>query len=423
LCCICRTPFNVPATTKSCSHTFCWECICSAIAVLPQCPIDRSPLSLEDVSLASPIVRHMVSELPVYCTHRSLGCDHQCERQLLEHHLKDECLYEPLPCPERKCDQFIKRKDLKSHSHPGDDQFCTTCDLKFPDASHASGCPDAQVSCEHQPHGCRWTGRQADRPDHLERCPYEPLKEFFLMNSKRISALEAENQRLKDRLEELAFVFDRSRHDVHAMKYLLHPWFKLPANASHNAAVSSSTSSPTGTMPLNGADFFPHSSSQSDEHDPFPEIFEGETQHTLFPPHRIPFQYPHLLPPDHTAPPTSISVAPLDLDGTLEHTFTSLRDSVVTLAKTVEHTGRRHDIALTTENVRVAEELAGVKAAVRGIRQQVHRIMMERVPGNEIGDKRIDPDMIVSGNPYLRSVLGSYPALTKSMPTTSVTKL
>lgn len=60
----------------------------------------------------------MVSELPVYCTHRSLGCDHQCERQLLEHHLKDECPYETLPCPERKCDQFIMRKDLKSHSHP-----------------------------------------------------------------------------------------------------------------------------------------------------------------------------------------------------------------------------------------------------------------------------------------------------------------
>lgn len=49
--------------------------------------------------------------------------------------------------------------------------------------------------------------------------------------------------------------------------------------------------------------------------------------------------------------------------------------------------------------------------------------MMERVPGNEMGDKRMDPDMMVSGNPYLRSVLGSYPALTKSMPTTSVTKL
>lgn len=54
-----RTPFNEPVTTRTCFHTFCQECILQALSVSNHCPIDRSPLSVELLGQADPIVRHV----------------------------------------------------------------------------------------------------------------------------------------------------------------------------------------------------------------------------------------------------------------------------------------------------------------------------------------------------------------------------
>jgi hypothetical protein len=54
-----RAPFNDPVTTRTCFHTFCQECILQALSVSNYCPIDRSPLSVELLGQADPIVRHV----------------------------------------------------------------------------------------------------------------------------------------------------------------------------------------------------------------------------------------------------------------------------------------------------------------------------------------------------------------------------
>ena len=54
-----RAPFNEPVTTRTCFHTFCQECILQALSVSNHCPIDRSPLSVELLGQADPIVRHV----------------------------------------------------------------------------------------------------------------------------------------------------------------------------------------------------------------------------------------------------------------------------------------------------------------------------------------------------------------------------
>ncbi|EGO25425.1 hypothetical protein SERLADRAFT_437174 [Serpula lacrymans var. lacrymans S7.9] len=58
VCCICHAPFTDPTTTKTCSHTFCHHCILEAVKHSPQCPVDRSPLSLQSLLPANPIVKH-----------------------------------------------------------------------------------------------------------------------------------------------------------------------------------------------------------------------------------------------------------------------------------------------------------------------------------------------------------------------------
>jgi hypothetical protein len=106
-------PFIDPTTTRTCFHTFCRDCIIRAIAHVPQCPVDRSPLGVDDLTPANPIVRavsphtppcdrplireflvrQLVDELVVECPYRSSGCTITCQRQLLTTHLKDACPY------------------------------------------------------------------------------------------------------------------------------------------------------------------------------------------------------------------------------------------------------------------------------------------------------------------------------------------
>jgi hypothetical protein len=55
-------PFVEPTTTRTCSHTFCRECIVRAVELAPQCPVDRSPLTLDDLLPANPIVRSVSND-------------------------------------------------------------------------------------------------------------------------------------------------------------------------------------------------------------------------------------------------------------------------------------------------------------------------------------------------------------------------
>jgi len=71
-------------------------------------------------------------------------------------------------------------------------------------------------------------------------------------------------------------------------------------------------------------------------------------------------------------------IAPLNLSTTLEGSFHGLRESVVGLAASVDSMGRRHEIALTNETARMAEEVGGLRAGLHGLRMQIHAIMMDR---------------------------------------------
>ncbi|KAH6914359.1 hypothetical protein BKA70DRAFT_663777 [Coprinopsis sp. MPI-PUGE-AT-0042] len=92
ICCICRAPFNDPITTVTCQHTFCRECILRALSHAPQCPVDRLPLSEDELAPTNSIVRSMVDELLVECVYKQDGCSYQGERQQLPIHLKEQCL-------------------------------------------------------------------------------------------------------------------------------------------------------------------------------------------------------------------------------------------------------------------------------------------------------------------------------------------
>jgi hypothetical protein len=51
----------------------------------------------------------------VECVHKSSGCKHVCQRQLLAIHLRDECVYGQVECSEPECGVIVTRSQLEEH--------------------------------------------------------------------------------------------------------------------------------------------------------------------------------------------------------------------------------------------------------------------------------------------------------------------
>lgn len=98
-----------------CSHIFCESCIYQALESAPQCPVDRSPLSLSDLQTAVKIIHNMVNELVAHCPRSSFGCTYVGQRHLIIHHLNSECEYTPLPCEMEECSELVLKRDMNSH--------------------------------------------------------------------------------------------------------------------------------------------------------------------------------------------------------------------------------------------------------------------------------------------------------------------
>lgn len=118
------------SSTKT-RHTFCHSCIVQALQSSSLCPIDRQPLSLEDVKPAPKIVASLVNELVVSCPRQ---CGANVERACLRGHLNGTCDLEPIICA---CGETIIRRDQKS-----------VLDFEQQEASDLSGCLHEWQFCD-----------------------------------------------------------------------------------------------------------------------------------------------------------------------------------------------------------------------------------------------------------------------------------
>ncbi|GBE81455.1 hypothetical protein SCP_0311840 [Sparassis crispa] len=193
VCCICRSPFVDPCTTRTCCHTFCYKCISMAVDVARQCPIDRSPLSMHDLAPADPVVRNLVDELVVECPQHSKGCPHTCQRLLLTAHLKDSCGFVEVPCPDGKCEQQILRNDVPNHKHAGES---STGAESHPESSLTT--PEIE------------TRSTSPRP----------------VSAPTADVLAAENALLRMRLSALEGIVSAMRLEMHAVQRALGPWYR-----------------------------------------------------------------------------------------------------------------------------------------------------------------------------------------------------
>ncbi|KAH8108037.1 hypothetical protein BXZ70DRAFT_31609 [Cristinia sonorae] len=452
VCCICRAPFVNPYTTRTCSHTFCRECIFAALQITPQCPIDRSHLTMENLSPADPLLRNLVDELLVECPNHSAGCTETPQRQLVGAHLRDKCLYSKIPCPEGNSDRSVMRKDAAEHCHDstsgspqrgteesqegsesqnctGLSTTCSACLATISDgsfAAHSEICPDIVISCTHASHGCPWTGRRiAMQSTHLPTCPYESIKGFFAIHDNKTAALEQENVQLRHQISVMQGMVNIMQRELDAVKRVLGPWYG-PDPTLTSTAMSSSyltsgfephsettvhtdISDADGGLSRTNADlslaaYFPRPE-ENHTHIPSGDAAGNQPQHHRSPssistspstsssfsnprsrpqlnPLLSPSQPSQLPPPPshlpHTPIASSSTVAPLNISTTLYGTLSSLHTSVVSLASALDSLGRHQDVALTTEAMRMGEEIRSLRAVVSGLRMQVHAIMVDR---------------------------------------------
>ncbi|KIK44043.1 hypothetical protein CY34DRAFT_803178 [Suillus luteus UH-Slu-Lm8-n1] len=423
ICCICHAPFTNPTTARTCLHTFCRDCITTAVQHSPQCPIDRSSLSLDDLSPANPIVKHLVDELIIECPNRASGCTQTFQRQLLSTHVKDTCPYVEIPCSEEQCDKLILRKDVGKHQDacvyrstqcdgcgaiikysdlsthnsdcPSKSATCSFCFEEFPRSQsheHAATCLDYEIPCTQANNGCSWAGpRRQFSDEHVLSCPYEAIKGFFSINNSQLSLLNTENATLRQQVYTLESAIQTMRRDIQTFRNILGPWYRSHSQTPiDHLSIDHLFSAPPGPSPSSSRTNQAQPSSFADygevtvhnEIDALAPYFPLTHEHAFQESHNYPRSRrslsgivdPHLS--QRTLPLTP--VAPLNLSTSLEGSLGGLRDSIVTVSTSVDSLARRNDIALTNESIRLNEELGSLKYAIHGIRLQLHRLMMDR---------------------------------------------
>ncbi|EPQ52551.1 hypothetical protein GLOTRDRAFT_79656 [Gloeophyllum trabeum ATCC 11539] len=452
MCCICRSPFVEPTTTRTCAHTFCYECIVHSIQITPQCPVDRSPLAPEDLYPADPVVRNLVDELIVECPERKSGCRHTCQRQLLASHMKDSCEFVKAPSDAEGGDATVSRKGSDRHDHDAEED-------------ESSGDQEAVTA-----------------PDETSSQPPHEVG---------IARLSEENTLLKMRIDALEGLVRIMTKEMQAVKNALGPWFRPEPYAAAPSYFLERGDSRQPPAPAEPDEFdFPQSSevdirqnvyvqpeSRQDMLSPHPDQMPHVPRHPVHFPlidPATPESYAHLTsltadqypinpfagdldpssprshaPPSHqppglaasasnpsyaspvpSVPSASTSVAPLNLSTTLYGALSGLHESIVSVSTNVDSLARRTEITMNTDHAMMAEEMRVVKAAVHGLRMQVHAIMMDRnaqVTGRASGVAQSSLDGPYEGSPGPGwPILGQYLSPPRPFPpplSTSIPKL
>ncbi|CAF1445972.1 unnamed protein product [Adineta steineri] len=110
ICSICGGVLQDPLQAPSCEHTFCQICIQEWLSRAQTCPIDRTPLEIDQMKPVPRILKNLLSRLDISCENE--GCMAIVKLDLLVNHLID-CEYSPkklVQC-ENGCGMMILKSD------------------------------------------------------------------------------------------------------------------------------------------------------------------------------------------------------------------------------------------------------------------------------------------------------------------------
>lgn len=117
LCPICSGVLDEPLQAPQCEHAFCTDCINQWLTRQPTCPVDRNPITFNQLKPVPRILRNLLSRLVINCDNVTFGCTQTVKLDVLSTHLQ-ECEYnpkKPVHC-EQGCGLIIPKDELKDHN-------------------------------------------------------------------------------------------------------------------------------------------------------------------------------------------------------------------------------------------------------------------------------------------------------------------
>ncbi|GAA5931018.1 hypothetical protein JCM3775_000778 [Rhodotorula graminis] len=355
VCPICRDPLDDPVTTPTCQHMYCRTCLDRALQLAPSCPVCRTRLdSLDNCPDAPRAILHLVADLAIQCT----TCSTHMRRDDWSHHACPSSSSsssssssvdrtDPDHCD--LCSQDIPHDDAQNHASlcPAAHVPCAYCALHLPRASHPahllSTCPAVPSPCPHAPHGCPWLGPRSSSSsasgstaldDHLaHECVYEPLRDYLALVDGRMRELEGDNWALRARVRRCEDALDEVRALAGALRGAMGEFAPLHVGASGDGG----------------------------EVKPQRAMSRSPTRRARTPPRP---SSPSLPPPSGPAAPAPTPTPP---SSSLPATLAAL--SSTTASHTSQLASLAHAHAQHAQHA--ADELAGVRAQLAGVRQQV----------------------------------------------------
>eukprot|EP01097_Dermamoeba_algensis_P010225 TRINITY_DN7463_c0_g1_i1.p1 TRINITY_DN7463_c0_g1~~TRINITY_DN7463_c0_g1_i1.p1 ORF type:complete len:564 (+),score=88.85 TRINITY_DN7463_c0_g1_i1:44-1735(+) len=171
ICPICHNPFVCPQKTP-CKHIFCNLCIRQCLVKQAVCPLDRLPLTQDQLTHVDDILLEMLDELEVYCSGKQKGCPWRGPRGNLAHHSLNSCQFQSCEHADKGCETIGSMSSLISHQ--------STCDL-------------APIKC---PEGCGTQFERRKLKEHLSAINCPVLKQTNEAEEKRIEELTSFHRRV-----------------------------------------------------------------------------------------------------------------------------------------------------------------------------------------------------------------------------------
>ncbi|XP_054827953.1 TNF receptor-associated factor 3 isoform X4 [Eublepharis macularius] len=110
-----------------CGHRYCETCMVTVLSTAsPKCAACQEIIAKEKVFKDNCCRRELLA-LQIFCRNENKGCREQLTLGQLLNHLKNDCLFEELPCPRADCKEKILRKDLPDHVGKNCKYRETTC--------------------------------------------------------------------------------------------------------------------------------------------------------------------------------------------------------------------------------------------------------------------------------------------------------
>lgn len=117
VCPICSGVLEEPLQAPQCEHAFCAGCINEWLTRQPTCPVDRNPITPNQLKPVPRILRNLLSRLYLACDNAAYGCSAIVKLDLLQGHLQ-ECEHnpkKPVHC-EQGCGLTIPKDEMKDHN-------------------------------------------------------------------------------------------------------------------------------------------------------------------------------------------------------------------------------------------------------------------------------------------------------------------